>query len=101
MVEYLAGIVQLVRTLPCQGRGRRFESDCPRILFMKYLALFICIFLPLISYSKVTIKATGYVVVRIVSNEQLINSDTLVENKQIGNEIVYSYVQNNTINYVF
>ena len=68
---------------------------------MKYLALFICIFLPLISYSKVTLKATGYVVVRIISNEHLINSDTLAENKQIGNEIVYSYVQNNTINYVF
>jgi len=68
---------------------------------MKYLALFICIFLPLISYSKVTLKATGYVVVRIVSNEQLINSDTLVENKQIGNELVYSYIKDNTINYVF
>lgn len=68
---------------------------------MKYLALFICIFLPLISYSKVTLKATGYVVVRIVSNEQLINSDILVENKQIGNELVYSYIKDNTINYVF
>lgn len=68
---------------------------------MKYLVLFICIFLPLISYSKVTLKATGYVVVRIVSNEQLINSDTLVENKQIGNELVYSYIKDNTINYVF
>lgn len=68
---------------------------------MKYLALFICIFLPLISYSKVTIKATGYVVVRIVSNEQLINSDILVENKQIGNELVYSYIKDNTINYIF
>lgn len=68
---------------------------------MKYLALFICIFLPLISYSKVTLKATGYVVVRIISNEQLINSDILVENKQIGNELVYSYIKDNTINYVF
>lgn len=68
---------------------------------MKYLVLFICIFLPLISYSKVTIKATGYVVVRIVSNEQLINSDILVENKQTGNELVYSYIKDNTINYIF
>lgn len=68
---------------------------------MKYLALFICIFLPLISYSKVTIKATGYVVVRIISNEQLINSDILVENKQIENNFIYSYIDGNTINYIF
>ena len=68
---------------------------------MKYLVLFICIFLSLISYSKVTIKATGYVVVRIISNEHLINSDNLVENKQIDNNFIYSYVDGNTINYIF
>lgn len=68
---------------------------------MKYLVLFICIFLPLISYSKVTLKATGYVVVRIISNEQMINSDNLVENKQIDNNFIYSYVDGNTINYIF
>lgn len=68
---------------------------------MKYLVLFICIFLSLISYSKVTIKATGYVVVRIISNEHLINSDNLVENKQIDNNFIYSYIDGNTINYIF
>ena len=68
---------------------------------MKYLVLFICIFLSLISYSKVTIKATGYVVVRIISNEHLINSDNLIENKQIDNNFIYSYVDGNTINYIF
>lgn len=68
---------------------------------MKYLVLFICIFLPLISYSKVTIKATGYVVVRIISNEHLINSDNLVENKQTDNNFIYSYIDGNTINYIF
>ena len=68
---------------------------------MKYLVLLICIFLSLISYSKVTIKATGYVVVRIISNEHLINSDNLVENKQIDNNFIYSYIDGNTINYIF
>lgn len=68
---------------------------------MKYLVFFICIFLPLFAYSKVTIKAEGRVVVRIVNYEQLINSETLGENKQINNELVYSYIKDNTINYVF
>ena len=52
-------------------------------------------------YSKVTLKATGYVVVRIVNSEQMINSDDLVENKQIDNHFIYSYIDGNTINYIF
>ena len=47
------------------------------------------------------LKATGYVVVRIISQESLIDSNELMENKFPDNYQVYLYTMDNTINFIF
>ena len=67
---------------------------------MKYIVLFISLLLP-VFLSAEKLKATGYVVVRIISQESLIDSNELMENKFPDNYQVYLYTMDNTINFIF
>lgn len=67
---------------------------------MKYIVLFISLFLP-IFLNAVEIKAKGFVSVRIIYEKDLISSDDLLENIPQYNYQIYSYIVDNTINFVF
>jgi hypothetical protein len=67
---------------------------------MRYLLLLLLVFLPL-WLNSATVKATGFVTVRIISAELMINSDNIISNNLQANQVVYSYIENNTINFVF
>lgn len=90
----------MVNTRPCQGRDVRVRFPSIPFYYMKYIVLFISLLLP-VFLSAEKLKATGYVVVRIISQESLIDSNELMENKFPDNYQVYLYTMDNTINFIF
>ncbi len=67
---------------------------------MKYIILLLFIFFPLFLNSA-TVKAKGFVSVKIINKEFLIVADDLLSNNYKGNEDIYCYKEGNYINFIF